>query len=178
MSTFVALNTSFAKTYPINAGHFSPCFGRYEQDRYDGVDMSIANPWFLNTLAAAEYLYTIIPYILNPTLTHANAFNLSHPFFEAYQVTDDISTYQNVLGLETERQDIACNVARDADGRMEWIKKYRTPQLELSEQFSRITGEQIGAKRLTWSYEAFLKAADRRRKLGDWIETCYSTESS
>ena len=174
MSTFVALNTSFAKAYPINAGHLSPCFGRYEQDRYDGIGLSIANPWFLTTLAAAEYLYTIIPHIINPISSHPDAFNLSHSFFRAYEVTEDLWTVQTVLGLEAERQEIACKVARDADGRMEWIRKHRTSQLELSEQFDRVTGEQIGAKRLTWSYEAFLKAVDRRRHLGDWIETCYS----
>ena len=37
MSTFVALNASFAKTYPINDGEFSPCFGRHEEDIYDGI---------------------------------------------------------------------------------------------------------------------------------------------
>ena len=67
MSTFVALNASFAKTYPINRREFSPCFGRYEEDIYDGNGFSGGNPWFLTTLAAAEYLYTIIPHILHPT---------------------------------------------------------------------------------------------------------------
>jgi glucoamylase len=169
MSTFVALNASFAATYPINEGQFSPCFGRYEEDVYDGIAFSKANPWFLTTLAAAEYLYTIIPHILQPT---NKGFNLSHPFFEAYSPPPDVINFQHVLGLETERRDLACAIARDADGRLEWIRKYRDG-LDLSEQFSRIDGRQVGAKKLTWSYEAFLKTVDRRRELGDWIDACY-----
>jgi len=170
LHTFVALNASFAKTYPINNVTFSPCFGRYEEDIYDGIDMSIANPWFLNTLAAAEYLYAIIPHILSPT---EGGFNLSHPFFRAYVIPEDVVTFQFVLGMENEREVIACKVALDADGRLDWIHRFRGENGELSEQFSRIDGTQIGAKKLTWSYEAFLKAIDRRRSLGDWIEQCY-----
>ena len=49
---------------------------------------------------------------------------------------------------------------------LNWVKRYRTG-LDLSEQFSRFDGEQIGATKLTWSYEAFLKAVDCR------IDRCY-----
>jgi hypothetical protein len=123
----------------------------------------------LTTLAAAEYLYTIIPHILHPT---GKGFNLSHPFFKAYSPPPDVIDFQYILGLESERKDLACAVVRDADARLEWVKQYRVG-LDLSEQFSRINGSQVGAKRLTWSYEAFLKTVDRRRELGDWIEYCY-----
>jgi glucoamylase len=170
MSTFVALNESFAQTYPVNRGQFSPCFGRYEEDIYDGIAFSGGNPWFLTTLAAAEYLYTIIPRILDP---RGPGFNLSHPFFEAYSPPRDFIEFQFILGLESERDEIACAVARDADKRLEWVQKYRIG-LDLSEQFSRYDGRQMGAKRLTWSFEAFLKTVDRRRKLGNWIESCYA----
>jgi glucoamylase len=169
MSTFVALNASFASTYPIHKGEFSPCFGRYEEDVYDGIGFSAGNPWFLTTLAAAEYLYAIIPHILQPT---RKGFNLSHPFFAAYSPPPDVINFQHILGLETERRDLACAVAKDADGRLEWVRQYRAG-LDLSEQISRVNGSQVGAKKLTWSYEAFLKAVDRRRELGDWIESCY-----
>ena len=168
MSTFVALNASFAQKWPINHGEFSPCFGRYEEDVYDGNGFGGGNPWFLNTLAAAEYLYNIIPHILNPT---KRGFNLSHPFFEAYAIPRDTIEFQHVLGLELEREELACTVAKDADARLSWVKRYRIGT-DLSEQFSRYDGKQMGAKKLTWSYEAFLKAVDSRRKLDGWIENC------
>lgn len=168
MSTFMALNASFAHKWPINKGEFSPCFGRYEEDIYDGTGFSGGNPWFLNTLAAAEYLYSIIPHILNPT---KRGFNLSHPFFEAYSISKDTVEFQHVLGLQTERNELACAVAKDADARLNWVKRYRQGT-DLSEQFSRFNGKQMGAKKLTWSYEAFLKAVDSRRKLDGWIEHC------
>lgn len=78
--------------------------------------------------------------------------------------------------METERGDIACKVARDADARMDWVRRFRGDNGELSEQFSRVDGKQVGARKLTWSYEAFLKAVDRRRALGEWIDTCYDME--
>ena len=170
MSTFVALNASFAKTYAINRVEFSPCFGRYEEDIYDGNGFSGGNPWFLTTLAAAEYLYTIIPHILHPT---GRGFNLSHPFFDAYFPPLDVIAFQYILGLESEREEIACAVARDADARLNWVKRYRDGW-DLSEQFSKVSGKQLGAKKLTWSYEAFLQAVDRRRRLGDWIDGCHN----
>jgi len=170
MSTFVALNASFAKTYPINDGEFSPCFGRYEEDIYDGIGFSGGNPWFLTTLAGAEYLYSIIPHILNPATNRG--FNLSHDLFKAYTVPSDVVTFQQFLLLENEREDLACAVAKDADARLNWVKRYRAG-LGLSEQFSRFDGKQIGARKLTWSYEAFLKAVDRRRLLQPWIDSCY-----
>ena len=151
----------------------SPCFGRYEEDRYDGIGISIAHPWFLNTLAAAEYLYSIIPHILTPA---KHGFNLSHPFFQAYFVAEDVVAFQFVLGMENERELLACKVALDADARLDWIRRFRGKNCELSEQFSRIDGSQIGAKRLTWSYEAFLKAVDRRRLLGSWVDHCHDME--
>jgi glucoamylase len=168
MSTFVALNSSFSEKWPINRDQFSPCFGRYEEDIYDGNGFNGGNPWFLNTLAAAEYLYSIIPHILRPTKT---GFNLSHPFFAAYAIPQEAVEFQHILGLETEREQLACAVARDADGRLDWVRRYRVGT-DLSEQFSRFDGRQMGARKLTWSYEAFLKAVDARRKLGGWIETC------
>ena len=37
-------------------------------------------------------------------------------------------------------------------------------RLELSEQFDRLTGVQISAKQLAWSYAAFITAAASRRR--------------
>jgi GH15 family glucan-1,4-alpha-glucosidase len=91
-------------------------------------------------------------------------------------VPEDVVTFQFVLGMENEREIIACKVARDADARLDWVRRFKGENGELSEQFSRMDGKQIGAKKLTWSFEAFLKAVNRRRSLGDWIEHCYDRE--
>ena len=62
-STVRALLAAFAKAYPINAGkrmHLGQplglATGRYPGDVYSGYDFSGGNPWFLSTLAIAEYL--------------------------------------------------------------------------------------------------------------------------
>lgn len=80
-----------------NDGEFSPCLGSYEEDIYDSVAFSGGNPWFLTTLAGAEYLYSIIPRIVSPMSNRG--FNLSHDFFKAYMVPPDIVVFQEVLGL-------------------------------------------------------------------------------
>jgi GH15 family glucan-1,4-alpha-glucosidase len=130
----MALNTSFAQTYSINRKEFSPCFGRYEEDIYDDNGFSGGNPWFLTTLAAAEYLYSIIPHILHPT---GRGFNLSHPFFDAYSLPLDVVEFQFILGMENERQNLAYVVAKNEDGRLNWVKQCRDG-FDLSEQFSRV----------------------------------------
>jgi glucoamylase len=168
LHTFLALNSSFAKTYPINKDSRSPCFGRYEEDIYDGTGFSLANPWFLTTLAGSEFLYAIIPHILSP-----EGFNLSHPFFATYTAPPRGLEMQLSPEVLDDFGAVACAVLRDADGRLEWVRKYRLGGGELSEQFSRVDGTQVGAERLTWSFEAFLKAVDRRRGLGEWVEQCY-----
>lgn len=47
--------------------------------------------------------------------------------------------------------------------------KHLTPNLHLSEQLNRDTGESQGANDLTWSYQALLKALNSRKKLTEAI---------
>jgi len=49
----------FKPVYALNKGRAVPALGRYPEDKYDGVGITGANPWFLCTLAVAEYLYKL-----------------------------------------------------------------------------------------------------------------------
>lgn len=64
LATLRALMDSMGEIYPLNAGRREKkegvALGRYPEDEYDGVGLSIAHPWYLCTSAAAEYLYLLI----------------------------------------------------------------------------------------------------------------------
>ncbi|GAA6062540.1 hypothetical protein JCM10212_004306 [Sporobolomyces blumeae] len=73
LATLRALMDSMGKLYPLNAGRREKkegvALGRYPEDEYDGVGLSIAHPWYLCTAAAAEYLYLLVEHVskLPPT---------------------------------------------------------------------------------------------------------------
>ncbi|GAA5867108.1 hypothetical protein JCM3774_004397 [Rhodotorula dairenensis] len=64
LSTLVALMDQFSVRYPLNAGRRANgqavALGRYDEDVYDGVHMSVAHPWYLCTLGAAEFLFLLV----------------------------------------------------------------------------------------------------------------------
>ncbi len=60
--TLRALSVDAVERYPVNRIRETPegqplgiALGRYPEDRYTGTGFGIANPWFLSTLAAAEF---------------------------------------------------------------------------------------------------------------------------
>jgi glucoamylase len=52
---------------------------------------------------------------------------------------------------------------------MRTVRAYTPPTGDLSEQFDHTTGAQTSAKRLAWSYAAFITAAASRRQAGQAI---------
>ncbi|GAA5993091.1 hypothetical protein JCM10908_003102 [Rhodotorula pacifica] len=77
LATLVELMDQFSVRYPLNAGRrangHAVAMGRYDEDVYDGVHMSIAHPWYLCTLGAAEFLFLLVSDLTalarNPTTT-------------------------------------------------------------------------------------------------------------
>lgn len=47
----------------MNAKRKIPALGRYPEDQYDGYGLSLANPWFICTLAASEVVYKASSYL-------------------------------------------------------------------------------------------------------------------
>jgi len=66
-----ALKTSFKNGYTINTSiENGIALGRYPEDRYDGYTTSgLGNPWFLSTIALAEY-YCLLPKKLKNYFLH------------------------------------------------------------------------------------------------------------
>ncbi|KAK3397064.1 Six-hairpin glycosidase-like protein [Sordaria brevicollis] len=126
--------------------------GRYSEDVYYN-----GNPWYLATFAAAEQLYDAI-YVWKKqgsiTVT-----STSLPFFKDLVSSVGTGTYSSSSSTFTS---IINAVQTYADGFIDVAAQYTPSDGSLTEQFDKNSGNPIAAPHLTWSYAAFLSAADRR----------------
>jgi glucoamylase len=142
-ATLTALEDLFDAEYSVNQERPTdrgPAIGRYATDTYYG-----GNPWYLATLAAAEF-YCKLAFALRSGAE--------------MPVTNDNARFRERLGGE--------NPARATLERgtafMRTVQAYAPPSGDLSEQFDRATGTQTSAKHLAWSYAAFITTAASRRR--------------
>jgi glucoamylase len=146
---------SFRSIYTINSGiaeGTGVAIGRYPEDTYQG-----GNPWYLNTLAAAEQLYDAL-YTWNK-LGSITVTSTSLAFFQDLDSSVAAGTYASSSSTYTTLYNA---VKTYADGYVNVIATYAQSNGSLSEQFSRSNGTPLSAYDLTWSYAAFLTAAARR----------------
>jgi glucoamylase len=146
-ATLTALEDHFDAEYPINQerpANQGPAIGRYAKDAYYG-----GNPWYLATLAAAEFYFKL-----------AIALRSGVPLAEA----NENARFRERLGA------LNPNAAFErGDTFMRTVQAYTPPSGDLSEQFDRATGAQTSAKHLAWSYAAFITAAASRRQAAQAI---------
>ena len=141
-ATLTALEDRFHAEYRINQerpADQGPAIGRYAMDVYYG-----GNPWYLATLAAAEFYFKL-----------AIALRSGAPM----PATRDNARFRARLGEESS----ARGAFERGDTFMRTVQAYTPPSGDLSEQFDRSTGAQTSAKHLAWSYAAFITAAASRR---------------
>ncbi|KAK1459369.1 glycosyl hydrolase family 15 [Colletotrichum melonis] len=146
---------SFRSIYAINNGiaqSAAVAVGRYPEDSYYN-----GNPWYLNTLAAAEQLYDAL-YVwkqqgsITVTQTSLAFFRDRDGSVAPGTYASGSSTYNSLIST----------VSAYADGFMNVVATYAQSNGSLAEQFSRSNGQPLSADDLTWSYAAFLTAAQRR----------------
>ena len=147
-ATLTALEDLFDFEYSINHRRppdRGPAMGRYANDAYYG-----GNPWYLATLAAAEFYFRL-----------AIALQSGAQLAEA----SENARFRERLGGE--------NPAKAAFERgdmfMRTVQAYTPASGDLSEQFDRTTGAQTSARHLAWSYAAFITAAASRRRAAQAI---------
>jgi glucoamylase len=146
---------SFRSIYTINSGIVegtAVAVGRYAEDSYQG-----GNPWYLNTLAAAELLYDAL-YQWNK-LGSITVTSVNLPFFQDLSSSVATGTYSSSSATYTA---LTSAVRTYADGYMAVVEKYTPSGGHLAEQFSKSDGSPLSADDLTWSYAAFLTANARR----------------
>ena len=146
---------SFRSIYAINSGipaGQALAVGRYAEDSYYG-----GNPWYLNTLAAAEQLYYAL-YVwkaqgsITVTSTSLAFFRDLVPGVNVGTYAASTSTYSTIISA----------VAAYADGYISVVERYTPSSGAMAEQFSRSNGSPLSAADLTWSYAALLTATDAR----------------
>lgn len=164
---------AFRSIYTINAGIASNgavSTGRYPEDTYYN-----GNPWFLNTLAAAEQLYDAL-YTWNK-IGSITIDSTSLAFFQELYSSAAVGTYASSSSAYTAIVDA---VLTYADGFVTLVETHAFTNGSLSEQYDRSLGTELSARDLTWSYAAALTANMRRNSLvpQPWGETAASSVPS
>ncbi|KAB8301058.1 hypothetical protein EYC80_002980 [Monilinia laxa] len=146
---------SFRSIYSINSGiaqGVAIAVGRYSEDSYYG-----GNPWYLNTLAAAEQLYDALYTWNKQGSITVTATSLA--FFKDFSSSITAGTYASSTTTYTTLYNA---IKTYADGYINVVATYAQSNGSLSEQFNRAGGAPLSAYDLTWSYAAFLTAVARR----------------
>ncbi|KAI0009288.1 carbohydrate-binding module family 20 protein [Xylariaceae sp. FL0662B] len=155
LASHKALVDSFREIYTINSGipvGTAAAVGRYPEDSYYN-----GNPWYLNTLAAAEFLYDAL-YVWQ-TEGSIEVTDVSLAFFQDFASDIATGTYASDSDTYTALYEA---VSAYADGFIDVVSQYTPSDGSMSEQYSRDDGSQLSARDLTWSYAAFLSTAARR----------------
>ena len=149
-ATLAALENLFDAEYAINIKRppeRGPAMGRYANDAYYG-----GNPWYLATLAAAEFYFTLAIALRSGA--------------EMLTTSENERFRRRLIAADGAREnpDFAAAALERGDTFMRTVRAYTPASGDLSEQFDRATGAQISAKHLAWSYAAFITAAGSRRR--------------
>ncbi|KAF7882610.1 uncharacterized protein EAF02_005973 [Botrytis sinoallii] len=155
LSNHKVVTDSFRSIYSINSGiaeGVAVSVGRYPEDSYYG-----GNPWYLNTLAAAEQLYDAL-YTWN-RIGSITVTATSLAFFKDFSSSITAGTYASSTSTYTTLYNA---IKTYADGYVNIVATYAQTNGSLSEQFNKAGGTPLSAYDLTWSYAAFLTAAARR----------------
>lgn len=144
--------------------------GRYPEDTYNGYDSDPdnggGNPWFLCTSTAAELMYRTHSHICSSANLTISA--LGWPFYSSLLSTSGMmpeigATY----GRDNELvRAVLAALKALGDEFLGVVKRHTGGDGSMSEQINRNTGFEQGARDLTWSSGAFLKAVWARNKNG------------
>ena len=158
MKTFMVLDQTFQKIYPINQQKRSyklhmplgNAIGRYPEDTFFG-----GNPWFLLTSTFAEFCYR------QAQLSEQK--NMHYQKFHA-KTLQMLSRFLYLDG-KFSSQFMANAWKLKGDQYLARVLHHMDDSGHQSEQIDKNSGELRGARDLTWSYAAFLTAVSYRQEL-------------
>ncbi|GAA5939501.1 glycoside hydrolase family 15 protein [Sporobolomyces koalae] len=193
LATLRALMDDMGALYPLNKGRRQKkqgvALGRYPEDEYDGVGLSIAHPWYLCTSAAAEFLYLLISHLAQPSDSTGGIVMtpLLHSTLESIlpKLSHELPKINAHLSTSSEAFVPLVSALFDlADSFLAVVQEYVGEAHRLDEQFERAgsprggekhddgevedgkkDGDTIGrgARELTWSHAALITAVQQRR---------------
>lgn len=150
--------------YGVNSSLVGVAVGRYPEDVYNGVGMSLGNPWFLCTATVSHTLYLLADYLY----TRPESFTLTVneqtlPFFGMFLDEFDWSVPTFTLKRSSPSFTLVVKgILAYGDSFLDVIREHTDSEGWMSEQFSRYDGFMQGAEKLTWSYGAFWAAVRQR----------------
>ncbi len=157
-----ALETAFASHYPINAGpgDLGTAIGRYTEDIYYN-----GNPWILTTVAFAEWHYRMAAALqANPRMILSST--QAHYFSTVVSKVAKKTVRVNAAALDADMHDTVVEALKiHGDAYLKRIRSVTGVTGHLAEQFEKSSGIQTSARDLSWSYAAFLRAAEAREEL-------------
>lgn len=177
LSTAYYVREAFENLYPINRFDREnqiggPLIGRYPNDIYDGNLFKSGNPWTLNTAVFAEFYYQLAGIYLKQK--YIEIAPLSVKFFR--QINPAIKLKPGkILAGTPQFEMIVSNLISAGDAMLQAILHgsicyAKNDCYHLSEQLNRLSGKPVSAKDLSWSYAAFLSAAQARQKTLDLLK--------
>jgi glucoamylase len=111
----------------------------------------------LATLAAAEQLYDALY-----QWKQQKSLSITETSLAFFKDLDSSAAVGDYASDSEKYKSLTAAVSKYADGFVAVVQKYAPESGALSEQFKRDDGTPTSAKDLTWSYAAFLTAAERR----------------
>lgn len=161
IKTASAIEAVFAKIYAINTGAeagLATAIGRYSEDTYFG-----GNPWALTTAAYAEWNYRLAAQV-----SSAKSFVLTRTQAE-YFASVSAAAFSSSLKANTNlsndsrlRAAVVAGLRAKGDAFMKRVQFHAGLTGHLAEQIDRNNGSMISARDLSWSYAAYLRAAQAR----------------
>ena len=167
LATADKLEKSFEVEYPINHGKFpGMAVGRYPEDVYFG-----GNPWYLTTIAFAEFYFRLATLFSQDNKILIT--KLNSPFFNSlfrYENTPTpllsaLLSAGAILTRKDPRYDEILNLLKwKGDNYLRRVRMHTPENGSFSEQFSRLDGHQVSAHDLTWSFASFLSTLSARNE--------------
>ncbi|KAJ3308046.1 glycoside hydrolase 15 protein [Blyttiomyces sp. JEL0837] len=166
LSTLHQLAQQFYDFFPLNkniktnsAGlPLGIAVGRYINDKFNGIDKSEGNPWYLSTLAVAESYYKAARKFIAVEQVIVNQVNID--FFKDVQPFGlglNIATGVYPAG-STQFNAIITALETLGDLFVRRVATHTPSDFHLSEEFSHIGGWPTGSQDLSWSYAALYTA--------------------
>lgn len=164
LATVYEIAQSMREEYSINRRYYPSsgrraalgwAVGRYYEDVYDGDGRRktrIGNPWYLCTLAQAEFYYRLTHYFADKTIhiTDVNKkFYLDIGYFAQGTEDEEIMVGQKYMPGSKEHKDILDAFREKGDAFVRVVRDFARWNGGLWEQFDRENGVEMGASHLT-----------------------------
>lgn len=170
LATALRIEETFRILYPINSNYpdMAPGIGRYPEDVYDGNGFSGGHPWFLATFAMGEMYCRLAGKYAQEGRLRLDPVNVT--FFKAQNPR--LFGRPGVLeARHAEFGQTLANLQAKGESFLRRSMFHAGADRRYAEQFDRSTGFRRGARDLTWSYAAALRAFDACEKSAKILAT-------